>query len=153
MVLNGIVNSAHIKIGLESEDKDELFEEMVDFFVSQNPTVSRDALISALWARESKLSTGISKGFALPHAQLDSVKQLTGLIGLSRQGIDYDALDGKPVHVVFMLFSNSESTNLYLRTLKKISLLVKKPMFLEELLVQSSNESLIQVIQKYEEGL
>lgn len=104
MVLGSIFSPSLIKVDLESEDKNEVFEELVEVFVANNPHVSRLDLLDAIRAREDKQSTGIMRGIAIPHGQLDSISSVKGVIGISRNGIEYDSLDREPVHLVFMLF-------------------------------------------------
>lgn len=153
MVLDSVFTPGLIKLNLESEDKEEAFEELVDLFVSRNPSASREKLLSALLAREAKLSTGVRQGFALPHAQTDQVSSVQGIIGISRSGVDYDALDGKPVHVIFVLFCSADSCTFHLRALKKLSMLLEEPDFLGDILSQSDAESVLRVLTRFEEKL
>jgi PTS system fructose-specific IIC component/PTS system nitrogen regulatory IIA component len=153
MVLGTVFSPALIKVNLESVDKDELFEELVDLYVSRNPTVPRDALLEALRDRESKLTTGVKPGVALPHARTELVPSVSGIIGVSRSGIDYDALDGKPVHLVFMLFTSDAGCNLHLRVLKRLALLVDDPEFTRAMIEQKDPESIYTALCRFEETL
>ena len=92
-----------INVNLESSDKDELFEEMVELFARGDCGIDRQEALDALIAREEKMTTGIIPSVAIPHASAPSVKGGFGAIGISRAGIEYGSLDAKPVHVVFML--------------------------------------------------
>ncbi len=153
MILGSIFSPSLIKVGLESEDKDEVFEEMVEVFVENNPHVSRSELLDALHAREDKQSTGIMRGIAIPHGQLDSISGVKGVIGISRKGIDYDSLDGQPVHLVFMLFSSCSSCSFHLGVLQRVATLLKDPAFLPDVLEQHSSEGVYSTICKYEDVL
>jgi len=153
MVLGDIFSPDLIKIGLEGEDKDEVFEELVELYVSKNHAVSRSALLSAVKTREAKLSTGIKTGIAIPHAQTDQIQQVTGIVGISRDGIDYDALDGKPVHVVFMILNSANSCALHLRVLKRLALLIENPSFYQSLVALKDPDSVYHAIRKYEDIL
>lgn len=154
MVLGRIFSPDLIKIGLESEDKDETFEEMVDLFVSRHPDSSREGLLAVLREREAKLSTGIKTGIALPHAQNAAVPQGEyGVIGISKEGIDYDALDGKPVHVVFMILTSCEDFSMHLRILKRLAILLENPEFYQTLLDQKEPEGVYKTICKFEDLL
>ena len=93
MVLGRIFSPSLIKIGLESEDKDETFEEMVDLFVSRYPDAEREGILSVIRDRESKLSTGIKTGIALPHAQNVPVPQGEyGVIRITSYNVCYTKL-------------------------------------------------------------
>lgn len=153
MVLGSIFSRDLIKVDLASEDKEEVFEELVDLYVSRNPSASRAKLLDAIKSREDKLSTGIRSGFALPHAQSDQVESVKGLIGLSHSGIDYDSLDGKPVYVIFMLFSSSETCALHLRALKRLSYLIDDPEFYRTIMSQKDPDSVYAALCKYEDML
>ncbi len=154
MVLGRIFSPELIKIGLESEDKDETFEEMVDLFATKHQSASRDAILAVLRERESKLSTGIKTGIALPHAQSSAVPPGEhGIIGISPEGIDYDSLDGKPVHVVFMILTASEDFSMHLRILKRLAILLENPEFYDTLLEQKDAEGVYKTICRYEDML
>lgn len=153
MVLDSIFSPNLVKVSLEGDDKEEVFEELVNLYAVANPAASRAALLSALHEREAKLSTGIKLGVAVPHAQTELVSDVTGIIGISRKGIDYDALDGKPVHVVFMLFSSYKGCALHLRVLKRLVMLLEDPGFLSAIVDQKNPEGVIGTIRRYEDIL
>ena len=77
-----------IKIGLEAEDKDEVFEELVDLFCRVQKTDAREEILKALKERESKMSTGIHKGIAIPHGKTDALDSVHGILGVSKKGMD-----------------------------------------------------------------
>jgi mannitol/fructose-specific phosphotransferase system IIA component (Ntr-type) len=153
MVLGSIFSPDFIKMDLESEDKEEVFEEMVELYASSTDSVSRSAILSALRNREAKLSTGIKSGYALPHAQTDQVKAVQGIIGISHKGIDYDALDGKPVHVIFMLLASTDDYSFHLRVLKRLSLLIEDPEFYQNIINQKDPSAVYSTICKFEDIL
>ncbi len=153
MVLGSIFSPDHIKLDLESEDKEEVFEELVEVYASGKTSISREAILAALRTREKKLSTGIKTGFAVPHAQTDQVKCLTGIIGISRTGIDYDALDGKPVNIIFMILSSSDNHSFHLRVLKRLALLIEDPEFYKILIAQKDASGVYNTICKFEDIL
>lgn len=153
MVLGSVFSPDLIKIDLESEDKEEVFEELVELYASHNSSASRSAILSALRIREDKLSTGIKTGFALPHAQTDQVPSVTGIIGISHKGIDYDALDEKPVHIIFMLLSTPDSCAFHLRVLKRLALLLQDPEFYKNLMNQKDSSGVYSTLCKFEDRL
>ena len=71
-------------------------------------------------AREKQATTGIGKGIALPHAKIKSVKKIVGAIGRSSRGIDFSALDSKPVYIVLLLLSNPENPDEHLQAMETI---------------------------------
>jgi PTS system fructose-specific IIC component/PTS system nitrogen regulatory IIA component len=140
-----------IKIELEAEDKDEAFEELVDYFCQIKKTSVREEILDALWERESKMSTGIKKGIAIPHGKTPAVETACGILGISKKGIDYDALDGQPVYLLFMLLAPEADSEEHLRVLKRLAELLNNPQFHTELQVQSDPQSANRIIKKYED--
>jgi len=144
---------ARIKTGLEAEDKDEVFEELVDLLVTQYRLSSRDEVLEAIRRREEKMSTGIKRGIAIPHAKTPFTKGVIGVIGISRAGIDYQSLDGEPVHLLFLLVSSEADAGLHLEVLKKIALLVENPDFYEAAIAAPDAEAVHKAIARFEEIL
>jgi len=127
MILQQVFQPSTIKTDLESDGKEELFEELVEVLARAYPpqkSFPRQQILDSLTRRESKMSTGISKGVALPHATVEGLDTLRGVLGISAKGIDYDALDGHPVFLVFMLLTPPDSTELHLQALRRIAALI-----------------------------
>lgn len=142
-----------VKISLESTDKDELFEEMVEIFVRSDPSVDREKTLSALLAREEKMTTGILPGIAIPHACSPSLKGVRGAIGISKEGIEYHSLDDHKVHLVFMLIFGCDDTGFHLKAMQEIALLLQDPAFFPQIMEQTSAEDVLNTIRIFEESL
>lgn len=133
MVLDQIFPKETIVVNLESSEKEELFAELVEVLHGAHPELLRDEAIKALLAREEKMTTGIMPSVAVPHAVCASLSETVGAIGISRTGIDYDALDGKPVHVVFLLLAAPGQTGKHVQVLKTLAAVLEKPDTVEKL--------------------
>ncbi len=153
MLLQDLFTPARVKCRLEAEDKTEVFEELVDLLVVQYGLECRDEILDAILEREAKMSTGIKKGIAIPHAKTSFTRGVMGVLGLSTRGIDYESLDGEPVHMLFLLVSSEADAGTHLAVLKKIALLVENPDFAREALGAGDAEKVHVVIRKYEEIL
>jgi PTS system fructose-specific IIC component/PTS system nitrogen regulatory IIA component len=141
-----------VKVGLEAVDKDEVFEEMVDLFCQiEKKSDFRKPVLDALAAREIKMSTGIQKGIAIPHGRTDAVDRVYGILGISKRGLDYDALDGNPVHLVFMILTPHKDAEKYLRLLKRLAQLMDNPQFYTDLIAQKDVQGVCGVVKKYED--
>ena len=151
MHLYEVIPPKLIKIGLESVDKDEAFEEMADLFCQGEKTGARNAILEALREREFKMSTGIQKGIAIPHGKTDAINDIFGAVGISKKGIDYDALDNEPVYLLFMLIAPNREEEKHLRLLRKLAGLLDNPEFYNEIIVQKDPKSAHETIKKYEE--
>jgi mannitol/fructose-specific phosphotransferase system IIA component (Ntr-type) len=150
MRISELLKSSLIKVDLMSDDKDELFEEMVQIFVNNDLLRDRDAALDAIRGREEKMSTGIGKGLALPHGK---VKELSGLLmalGISRSGIEYDALDGQPVNVVIMVLAEAGNPGPHIEALAEISRLFSLPGFLDKIRQCRTVQEVVEAIRREE---
>ncbi|MCE1196958.1 PTS sugar transporter subunit IIA [bacterium] len=153
MMLQKVFLQSAIKVGLESEAKDELFEELVDVLAKNWParaTFPRKNILDALMRREAKMSTGISKGIALPHATVEGLDAMAGVLGISSKGIDYDALDGNPVYLVFMVLTPPKDAELHLQTLQNIAALIEDREIVSRLAAAPSSAEAFAVIKDFE---
>ncbi|MFQ3619583.1 MAG: PTS sugar transporter subunit IIA [Spirochaetales bacterium] len=154
MLLQELFTPSRIKINLESEEKEEVFEELVDLLVrTYHFEDKRDPILDALLERERKMSTGIKTGIAIPHGKTDQIQGLLGVMGVSKMGIEYEALDGKPVHLVFLLVSSMEESAQHLKILKKVASLIEYTDFYQKVLEAETPEKAYQVLKQYEDIL
>ena len=150
MILSELFESDYIKIGLEAEDKDEAFEELADAFCQAAHLNIREDVLDAIRERERKMSTGIQKGIAVPHGRIGAIDKVYGILGISRQGIDYDALDDKPVYLLFMILAPQTESELHLRILKRLAEMLQNPQFFTDLAAQNDPVAANNIIRKYE---
>jgi PTS system nitrogen regulatory IIA component len=153
LLLQELFVASRIKCRLESEDKSEVFEELVDLLVTQYGLDCREEILEAIKRREEKMTTGIKRGIAIPHAKTTFTKGVIGVLGISAPGIDYESLDGEPVHMLFLLVSSEEDAGTHLAVLKKIALLVENPDFYKDACAATDPEKVNRIIRTYEEIL
>ncbi|MDQ7798180.1 MAG: PTS sugar transporter subunit IIA [Candidatus Edwardsbacteria bacterium] len=101
--------------------------------------------------RESLGTTGIGEGVAIPHARNQLVKEMVLLLGRSKNGVDFSSLDGKPVHIFFLLLIPQEEKVKNLAVLAEIARMVKKPGFIAQLLEAPDAKALYKALKKAEE--
>jgi mannitol/fructose-specific phosphotransferase system IIA component (Ntr-type) len=123
--LSSIFDPGAILLNLENVSKETLFAELTDAIAAVHPDCEQSTMLAAIWEREKKMSTGIAAGIAIPHAVCNGIHTVAGAIGISKSGIDYGALDDKPVHIVFMLAMGDEAREYHLRILDQISMLTQ----------------------------
>lgn len=123
MLFNDFISSNAIVDDLASTDKSDAIVEMVDALIAAGSISSelRQGVLTALFDREKVGSTGLQNGIAIPHAKHPGIKKLTGLFARSREGVAFDALDGEPTHLFFLLLSNQECIGDHLGALAYIS--------------------------------
>ena len=153
MFLYDLFPPEFIKVDLEAEDKEEAFEELVDHYCQAAHVNIREDILEALREREAKMSTGIQKGIAIPHGKTGAVDSVSGVLGISRKGIDYDSLDGEPVYMLFMIIAPFKDTEIHLRVLKRLAELLENPQFYLDLQSQTNSAGAHKVIRKYEDIL
>ena len=146
MKLSSVLTPAVIKVGLQSEEKEELFEEMVQLFVDAGLLTDRAAALHAILEREAKMSTGIARWLALPHGKIEEATGLLMAMGISRQGIEYDSLDGEPVHVVLMVFAEAGNPGPHIEALAEISRLFSMPGFTAKIKDAATPAEVLEII-------
>jgi PTS system fructose-specific IIC component/PTS system nitrogen regulatory IIA component len=136
---------------LQAQDKEEVFEEMVDRFCQTIKSDAREEILKTLREREMKMSTGIQKGIAIPHGKTNAVDKVYGMLGISRKGIDYEALDGNPVHLVFLVLGPLGDSEKHLKVLQRMAELLTNPQFFSDIAAQKEAGDVYEVLKKYEE--
>lgn len=122
MKMCDIVVKDAIITGLKSSARDEVIGELVDALVSAGivPQDKRKEIVDAVLERERRGSTGFGKGVAIPHVKRAGVKRLAAAVGVSENGIDFNALDKQPVYAVFLLISPADDPEQHLRAMEII---------------------------------
>ena len=146
MKLSDLLSENVIKVDLESEDKEEVFPELIELLVRTDRINDRAAALNAIETREDMGTTGIGKGIAIPHGKDACVRKLTAALGISRQGIEYDAIDDEPVHVVFMVIAQPDNPGPHVQCLAEIARLLQIPGFYKRLLAASSPKEVLDTI-------
>jgi nitrogen PTS system EIIA component len=130
---------------LKSTDKKSVLEELT-LPVSEITQINHKDLVRVLLERENLGSTGIGNGIGIPHGKLKNLKTLILGIGVSRKGVNFDAMDGKLAYLFFLLLTPDNSTDLHLKFLARISKILKNESFKEKILNASKPEDVIQLI-------
>jgi PTS system nitrogen regulatory IIA component len=131
---------------LASTSKSDVLAEMSSHLAKTQAGVDPQALRRVLEERELLASTAIGDGIAIPHGKLDSIDHLVGALGRSREGLEFDSIDGKPTHLVFMLVAPSTSTGIHLKALARLSRLFRDAMFRQRLIDAPDGPAIYQVI-------
>jgi len=153
MVLGQIFSQQSIVLDLKSTDKDSLFTELVGTLAGDYSQATIDEALSALKEREAKMTTGIMKSVAIPHAVCPSLKNTVGIIGISQKGIEYQSLDGSPVHVVFMLLVSPNELEHHVQVMKHLALALQTPDFIDKILNCKSTSEIFDLLCKTDEAV
>lgn len=141
-----------IEVNLSAKGKREVIEEIVEILVKTGKIVDSKKAVDVLMEREKLGSTGIGQGVAIPHGKSDCVKDITAAFGLSQDGVGFDALDGEPVFLFFLLLSPDGASGMHLKALAKISTILKDKHFRKMLMKAKAKEEVVKIL-KEEENL
>jgi nitrogen PTS system EIIA component len=126
--------------------KADVLAEMSTHLAKHQSGIDPTALRKVLEERELLASTAIGDGIAIPHGKLDTVEHLVGTLGRSVPGLEFDSIDGKPTHLVFMLVAPSSSTGIHLKALARLSRLFRDADFRRRLIEASDDAAMYKVI-------
>jgi len=150
MKILDLLNKDAILPDMQSTDKKGAIEELAAPIV--RPTgADPTELVDVLMARERLGTTGIGGGIGIPHGKLRGLDSLQLSFGLSKKGINFDSMDGKPTHIFFLLITPENSTGLHLKLLAQISKILKNDHFKEKLMCAASADDLYGIIKEEDE--
>jgi PTS system nitrogen regulatory IIA component len=142
----------NMELDLKAKNKSQVLEELVNLAVATGYVKDKDEILRAVIERENLCSTGFENGVAIPHPRQghpDVVENLVAVFGRSKDGIDFEALDGEPVYIFFLLCAPTDSE--HLKALAKLSRFLKKKAFRERLIAAQTPDDVWQILLEEEE--
>jgi mannitol/fructose-specific phosphotransferase system IIA component (Ntr-type) len=127
--LTELLTPERIRIPLVSTTKDEILSELVEVVGESTSTRNLDEILRAVREREEVLSTGIGSGVAIPHGKTAAINELALVAGVQPEGIDFEALDGRPVNLFFLLVGPEAAAGQHVKALSRISRLLRRDSF------------------------
>ena len=152
MKITTILNHECIISELKSTTKEEVLAELSAIFTRSSSNYDQESMVNALMEREKLGSTGIGDGIAIPHGKMCGTDELLLSFGRSKKGIAFDAMDGKPVHLFFLMMAPEDFPSQHLKLLAKISRMLKDTAFRKRLMEAASQDDLYSLIAK-QDGL
>lgn len=152
MQITDMFEKGYIIEELKATSKRAVLAELSEIFSRDQKGLEPGTMVDVLIEREKLGSTGIGDGIAIPHGKLKGLDRLVISFGRSRQGIEFDAIDGKPVHIFFLLMAPESSTGQHLKALAKISRMLKDPYFRNDLMEARSAEEIYRKIAEKDES-
>jgi len=134
MKISDILKKEHIIKELNSCDKKNVLDELSGFLEDEGEITSKENLLAALIEREKLGSTGIGENVAIPHAKISEIDNIITVFGRSKNGVEFESLDQKPVNFIFLVMAPENSTGQHLKVLARISRLFKNPSLRESVL-------------------
>ena len=130
---------------VQGRDKNAVIDELAGHLAAHVPGLDHEALRKVLLERERLASTAIGDGIAIPHGKM-SIGRLVGCVGRSRQGTDFDSMDGRPTHIFFVLVAPENSTGIHLKALARISRLCKDSGVRDRIMRASDADEMFRII-------
>lgn len=154
-MLTDYIRPADIKLNLESSDREEAFAELTELLVKKSPGINRTQVINALIERENKCSTAVFPMVAVPHAVCESAKETSIVIGLSREGIEFEPVESSDkmcpvVNIIFQIVFEKDNTDSHLNVLRDILFVVSKPEFHQRVLKAQTQQELYDLLVELE---
>jgi fructose-specific phosphotransferase system IIA component len=150
VLLSDLLTPDRIKIPLVSTSKEELLRELVDLIGSTVEVSDLGDVLRAVREREEVLSTGIGNGVAIPHGKSSAVPDLSLVAGVTRAPVDFEALDGKPVSLFFLLVGPESAAGQHVKALSRISRLLRRDSFRRRLEESRSSQEFFEVLREAE---
>jgi fructose-specific phosphotransferase system IIA component len=125
MKLSKFCEESLVSFNIKAVAKEAVIEELVNLAASSNMVKDRDQLLADIREREELVTTGVGYGVAFPHAKTKSVKGIVIAFGRSDKGIDFDAMDHKPVNLFFLIAAPEDAIGAHLNVMARLSFLMK----------------------------
>ncbi len=146
MKISDLMEPASIIPSLQATTKQGVLEELAEIAVQSCQTLNKQQVVNVLLEREHLGSTGIGDHIAIPHGKLPNLDRLLVGFGRSLAGVNFDSMDGKAVHLFFLLLVPEHSIGLHLKALAKISRMLKDANFRRQLLEAADSQAILSLI-------
>jgi mannitol/fructose-specific phosphotransferase system IIA component (Ntr-type) len=149
MRLSELLPPNQVRVGLHARTKREAIEELVDL-LPLAPGADRGAVITAVLDREAVLSTGIGRGVAVPHGKTSAVDRLMASMAIAPDGLAFDAVDGLPCRILFLLVSHPDTPGPHIRALAQVARVLNQEQAKRALSVARNPEEAVAVFREDE---
>ncbi|MDF7807916.1 PTS sugar transporter subunit IIA [Pontiellaceae bacterium B12219] len=146
MNLKKVLSPDTVWIDLKADTKQGIIEEMIDRLVAAGKFSNRAVVLEAVMDRESKMSTGMQNGVAIPHGKTDEIKSLVAAVGLNKAGVDFDSMDGEPCTIFIMTLSPVKRTGPHIQFLAEISRLISQASERDKLLACTTHQEIYDLL-------
>ncbi|MGB5530635.1 MAG: PTS sugar transporter subunit IIA [Ignavibacteriaceae bacterium] len=152
MKVHELLDTKYILTEFKSENKDDIINELVDLLKGDERIINLEEVRKCVFDREKIMSTGVGKGFAIPHGKTNSVNDIIAVFGKSKNPIEYNALDGEPVNLVFLMIGKDTLVSKHIKLLSRISRLMNNDQFRKKLIEADSKESILKIFEEEEQS-
>jgi PTS system nitrogen regulatory IIA component len=146
MKISDILKKEHVIKELNSCDKKNVLDELSSFLEDEGEITNKESLLAALIEREKLGSTGIGENVAIPHAKISEIDKIITVFGRSKNGVEFESLDQKPVNFIFVVIAPENSTSQHLKALARISRLFKNASLRESVLRTNEADQIYSIL-------
>ena len=146
MRITDLLSAQSVDLNFQVNSKAEAIDKLVDLMDSTGNINDKEAYKNAILAREELSTTGIGEGIAIPHAKVGAVTKATLVAAVSKEGVDYEALDGAPSHLLFMIAAPDGANNTHLDVLSRLSTILMDNKFREALINAANATEFLRLI-------
>ena len=150
MKISSILNEELIKVPIPGDTKEEVINAIIDVAAKSQKVKDLEKVRQAIFEREKIMSTGVGKGFAIPHGKTDAVTDIVAAFGITEKPIDYESLDHEPVRLLFLLIGKDSLVGAHIKLLSRISRLMNKEDLRRKLLDSSTPAEILEVLRQEE---
>ncbi|MBI5727689.1 MAG: PTS sugar transporter subunit IIA [Ignavibacteriales bacterium] len=150
MKLSELLSEATIIHQIQSTEKTDVINEMIDLFKDDPRVKDIEKVRETVLAREKIMSTGVGKNFAIPHGKTVATTDILCAFGRSATPLEYDALDQQPVHLLFLIVGQDNLVSLHIKLLSRISRMMTKDDFREKLMNAATKEEILAIFREEE---
>ncbi len=151
MKISDLLDSTNVIPDLEAGTKEDAINNLVNTLSARLDDKTISAVRKAVMEREGIMSTGVGKGLAIPHGKCKSLSETFAAFGKLRQPVEYNAIDGEPVAILFLLVGPESQNSVHIKMLSRISRLLNSSAFREKLLESDDAQTIIELFQSEEE--
>ncbi len=152
MKISDILKEKVTRIKLIAKDKTEAINKMIDLANNSGNIIDLEKVRECVFEREKLVSTGVGKGFAIPHGKSDFVSDITAAFGIMSDPIEFDSIDGEKVKFIFLLIGKDSMLNAHIKLLSRISRLMNKDEFRVKLTKAQSDEEVVKLFKEEEQN-
>jgi mannitol/fructose-specific phosphotransferase system IIA component (Ntr-type) len=152
LLIEQLLGTDTIKLEMAASSKDDAIAELVNLIVSAHPKLNRKVLVKSATDREKRMSTGLGKGVAVPRCLSKETKKTLCCVGVKKDGIDFEALDGLPVRIFFMVVAPEKSDESYVRILSRLYRLLNQETLRSGILKSRNPKEVLSLITEEERG-
>jgi PTS system nitrogen regulatory IIA component len=152
MHLSELLNTSLVTSELQARSRDEAIRELAGVLAKESGQLQQEEIVRVVLEREALASTGIGEGIAIPHGSLSTINGLLGAMGRSTPGIDFQSVDSRPAHLIFLLVVPRSQPGVHLKTLANITKVLKNDGYREQLLQAPDAKAIMDALRAADGG-